>query len=392
MEDPNPGHSMPISRALMVSCLLALPGAALAQGRTLSAAQRRQVDSAMTQYLHDRHAPGGSVAIGLDGRVVYAKGYGMADLEHAVPVTTDTRFQSASTLKAVTAAAVLTLVDAHRLDLDAPIQRYCPAFPAKAFVVTARLLLAHQGGIRPSRGADVFNHDHLATVNEAVARFAADTLVAEPGMRDVYTNEGYVLLACAIEGASGRAYADYVHDAILAPAGMTSTVVDDYYAVIPNRSRSYIVRTADNTRAWQGLWTPAHLASTTIDQPANADAADPSWGYGAGNYVTTPTDLVRLAIAWQGPALLSDSLRAQALLNHPTRDGAAPGRPWGWLMGSIDSAASPRVIGSNWTGSSAIVTVPAWGVAVSVSSNIEFEQPSSLVDGIARIVAGRPRR
>jgi CubicO group peptidase (beta-lactamase class C family) len=356
---------------------------------TLSATQRRQVDSAMTQYLRDHHVPGASVAIGLGGRIVYAHGYGMADLEHAVPVTPGTRFQSASTLKAITAAAVLVLADSRRLDLDAPIQRYCPAFPEKPRTITARLLLAHQGGIRPSRGSDVFNHDHLATVNEAVARFAADTLIAEPGMREVYSNEGYVLLACAIEGASGRPYTAFVHDAVLAPAGMTSTVVDDFYAVIPDRSRSYIVRTADNTRMWQGLWTPAHLAATTIDQPANADAADPSWGYGAGNYLTTPTDLVRLAIAWRASGLMSDSLRAQALVNHPTRDGAAAGRPWGWLLGSIDGVASPRVIGSNWTGSSAIVTVPAWGVDVAVSSNLEFEQPAALLESIARLVARR---
>ena len=79
----------------------------------------------------------------IGGRVAYAKGHGMANIEHGVRVTPATRLQGASTLKLITATAVLQLADAYRFDLDAPIERHCSAFPVKPCPVTARELLGH---------------------------------------------------------------------------------------------------------------------------------------------------------------------------------------------------------------------------------------------------------
>lgn len=360
-----------------------------AQDATLALTKRARIDSMVTAYMRARHIPGASVAIAEDGRVAYARAYGFADLENHVPATTSTRFQSASTLKLVTAAAILRLAEQHRMDLDAPIDRYCDVFPRKPARVTARLLLVHQGGIRPTNGADVFNRSHFATAREAVARFADDALVAAPGTREVYSNEGYVLLACAIEGVMKQSYRDAVDELVLKPAGMHSTVVDDYYSVIPDRSRSYIVRTADNTKLWDGLWTPAHLSAIQLDTPANADQVDASWEWGAGNYLTTPGDLVRLTIALQAETVISDSMARAMFANHPTAAGTG-GRGYGWASGSLDGEASPRMVGSNWTGSSGVIVIPGRRIAVALSSNIEFEQPASLLNDIARIVMRSP--
>jgi serine beta-lactamase-like protein LACTB len=378
--------------AILSFAMLALVTAiatADAQSGKLTPRQQRQIDSAVMAYMAQRHVPGASVAVSVGDRVAYAKGYGMADIEHAVRVTPATRFQGASTLKIITATAVLQLVDAHRLDIDAPIQRYCAAFPPKPWPVSARQLLGHQGGVRPSRGSDVFNRTHYALVSDMVRHLADDSLVFEPGTRALYSNEGYGLLACAIEGASGKSYPEYLREAVFMPAKMTSTVEDDFYALILNRSRSYIVRTEENTKMWEGLWTPAHLVATKLNEPAMADPVDESWEPGAGNYLVTPTDLVRFSIALQAGVLLSDSLRAQEFTNQPLRDGKPSGRGWGWSLGTVDGASAPEMVGSNWTGSSAIVIVPAWHVAVALSSNLEFEQPGDLVSALARIAAGR---
>jgi serine beta-lactamase-like protein LACTB, mitochondrial len=372
-----------------ISSLLAAGASAQSPALSLSSRQQRRIDSAVTAYMSQRHVPGASVAVSIDGRLAYAQGYGMADIEHAVRVTPRTRFQGASTLKTLTATAVLQLVAARRIDLDAPIQRYCSAFPIKQWPVSARELLGHQGGVRPSRGADVFNRTHYAAVNDVVLHLAGDSLVAEPGTRIVYSNEGYALLACAIEGASGKSYQDYLRESVLTPAGMSSTVEDDFYALIPDRSRSYIVRTPENTKLWEGLWTPAHLAATKLNEPAMADPVDESWEPGAGNYLTTPTDLVRFAIALQSGLLISDSLRAQEFTNQPLRDGAPSGRGWAWLFSTVDAAPAVQLIGSNWTGSSAIMIVPSWNVAVALSSNLEFEQPAGLIADLARIASGK---
>ena len=119
-----------------------------------SPAQLAQVDSLVRLYMHAQHIPGMSVALGINGHLVWAQGFGFADLENRVPTDTETVFPTASTLKPLTATAVLRLVDAGRLDLDAPVQRYCAAYPTKPWIVTPRLLLLHQGGIRPSSGRE----------------------------------------------------------------------------------------------------------------------------------------------------------------------------------------------------------------------------------------------
>lgn len=261
--------------------LALLPGfSAGALAQTLSPGQERAIDSIVTAYLTERHAPGVSVAIGLGDAVVYSKGYGLADLEHRVPVTVETRFQGASTLKPITAAAVLTLVESGRIDLDASAERYCPQFPGKRWPVSIRALLSHQAGIRPSNGADVFNRGHFATVTDALRRFVADSLVFEPGERAIYTNEGYVLL-----------------------------------------ERGRII----------------------------------------------------------GADLLNEALKV-----HQPRDGRG-GRGWGWIVGAIDGVPAPRVAGSTWTGSSAVLFVPSWNVSVALSSNLQFEQPAALLEQLARI-------
>jgi hypothetical protein len=92
--------------------------------------------------------PGMSVAVAVDGKLVWAEGFGVADLEQCVPVTPKTKFRIGSTSKPLTSAAVALLYDQKRLDLDAPIRRYVPDFPDKDRIITTRQLLGHLGGIR----------------------------------------------------------------------------------------------------------------------------------------------------------------------------------------------------------------------------------------------------
>ncbi len=236
--------------------------------RPAAAPALRRVEAAIREYQARGHIPAVSAAIARNGKLIWARSFGYADLENRVRATELTVFPTASVLKTITAVAVLQLSERGRLDLDAPIQSYCPAFPPKRWPVTARLLLLHQAGVRASSGKDVFNREHFSSVGHAVRRFADDSLRFEPGSAVLYSNEGYVLLACAIEGASGESYDAWLHRAILGPAGMRNTFPEDVYRVMPHLARSYLVRTAENTRMWEGLWTPAHLAATTLDVPA----------------------------------------------------------------------------------------------------------------------------
>jgi len=344
---------------------------------------RVATDRLVETYMRDQRVPGASVAIVRDSRLVYARGFGLANLEDSVPVTTRTLFPTASTLKLLTATAVLQLAEQGKLSLDQPIQTYCPAYPRKPWPVTIAQLLVHQGGVRPSVGAEAFNRVHYGSVGAAVAAFAADTLVAVPGTRQAYSNAGYVLLACAIEGASQETYEHYLRGHILVPADMATMQPASIYRVIAHRAGAYMVRTDANTRSWDGLWTAAHLAETTLDLPFRADPLDESFAIGASNYLTTPTDLARFVIALDGGKLLGRDSRAAMFSDHATADGKLTGRGYAWtISGSPDSIVA-RLAGSVWIGSSAVLFLPSDHFAAAVSTNLGFQQPSALLDSLA---------
>jgi CubicO group peptidase (beta-lactamase class C family) len=335
--------------------------------------------------MREQRVPGMSIAVVADGRVVYAKGYGLADLENHAAVTAKTVFPTASALKPLTATAVVQLAERGRLELGAPIQRYCPSYPQKRWPVTVLDLLRHQAGIPPTPGSVVFNREHYPTVRAAVAAFSADSLRFKPGTAFLYSNDGYVLLACAIEGASGQRFDVYLREHVLGPARMTSTESDDGYRVIPHRARGYVIRTEANTREWAGLWTAAQLASIRIGQPANADAVDPTREWGAAGFVTSPTDLARFAIAFASGALVIDSMRARMTAEQTTRSGETTGFGLGWQVGRLDGQRTYSIFGSVWTGSSALLVIPERRFAVAICSNEEFLLPRELANRIAEL-------
>src|SRR5206468_1687929 len=110
------------------------------------------------------------------------------------------------------------------------------------------------------------------------------------------------------------------------------------YRVIPHRAGAYMVRTEANTRQWDGLWTPAHLAETALDVPFRADPLDESFATGASNYLTTPTDLARLVIALDRGTLLGPGSRAGMFTDHPTADGQLTGRGYAWTISASSGA------------------------------------------------------
>ena len=202
--------------------------------------QAPAINGLVASYVSDHHVPGLSVAVVDRGRVILTRGYGLADVENSVPATADTVYRIASISKSITATAALKLVEAGRLDLDVPIQKYCPGFPRKPWPITTRELLSHQSGIRDYRNEEeTVNTKHYSSIKEALTQFASDPLEFEPGTKMKYTSYGYIVLGCVIEGASGTTYDRYMHQAIFEPAQMPATRLDDVFAIIPHRARGY---------------------------------------------------------------------------------------------------------------------------------------------------------
>ena len=184
------------------------------------------MENAISKFMSANSVPGIAAAAVVNGEEVWSEGFGMADLENSVPVTPQTLFRLASISKPITATAAMHLWEQGKLDIEAPIQKYCPAFPQKESPITTRQLMAHLGGIRhykpdPKEDLEINNTKHFDDpIAGGIQFFANDPLVGKPGTKFHYSTQGFTLVGCAIEGASGKKYVDYVHDNIFVPAGM----------------------------------------------------------------------------------------------------------------------------------------------------------------------------
>ena len=251
-----------------------------------------QIEQIISSLMKTHGVPGLSIAVGKDNELVYASGFGEADLENSVPATADTRYRTASIAKPMTAAIVLALAEENRLDLDKDVRQYVPEFSRKRWPVTSRQLLGHLGGVRHYRtSAESSSTAHYFTLKSALATFADDPLIHQPGTKYRYSSFSYNLLGSVAEGASGKTFPELLRTRVLSPASMTHTAVDDQYAVIPDRSRGYIRATVNLLKQ---LPTDHNLVE---GQLYNATLHDTSMKIPGGGLLSTAPDLVRFANA-----------------------------------------------------------------------------------------------
>jgi len=331
----------------------------------LPAAKIRKIEALIAAWMAQHKAPALSVAIVTDNQLRWSNGYGVLDLENSVPARADSAYRLASITKSITAMAVMQLVEKGKLDLDAPIQKYCPAFPEKQWKVTARQLLIHFAGVRHNRLDEVVTTKHYRNIQEAIGSFKDDPLLHEPDSRYFYSTPGYTLLGCAIEGASEMAYLDYVRDNIFKPAGMNRTQLDDVYAIIPNRARGY--------RKIQEEVQNAPLHDTSIKVPG-------------GGLVSTAEDLARFAIAVQSGLLVRKETLKQMLVHPKARDGKESGYGFGWL--SVEQDGQLRVFndGSQAGTRTYLLLLPGERFAIALMTNLERASCEELVPKIIEIV------
>jgi CubicO group peptidase (beta-lactamase class C family) len=273
--------------------LLAMLGLAVVlgpNGAVCAQTDTAALDQIITDAMREQRIPAVTVAIARDDRLVYSKAFGSADLENSVPATTETLIRTASVAKPITAVAAMTLVESGKLDLEAPVQKYCAPLPPKQWPVTTRELLSHTSGIRHYNPGEAENTRHFKWVADGFALFAADPLLFPPGTGFQYSTYGYSVVGCVIEGASGMRFQDYVGEHVLKPAGMTHTLVDDVFEIVPHRARGY---------------------QKLAGQVKNATLMDSSYKIPGGGYVSTAEDLVRFGDALLDGKLLKASTLAQ---------------------------------------------------------------------------------
>ena len=263
-----------------------------------------------------------SAAIAHDGRLLWSGGAGFADLEHQIPATGTTIHRIASISKALTATAVLQLVQSGRIDLDTPVQTYLPEYPkSPRGEILIRHLLSHTAGIRHYRGRENRTQLHYDSLTDACNVFQNDPLLFgnAPGAEYRYTTYGYTVLGAIIEAVSDNSFEAYMREHIWLPAGMTWTSLEITGVHVDNKAALY------------KRGPKRSVVADTVD--------DLSVKYPGGGMQSTAEDLVRFAIAFMGTELLEPETRDLMFQN------TAPRSTW---TAAATKANPPFLYGFGW--------------------------------------------
>jgi len=235
---------------MKLSALLGLTALCLLLARPLSSAPASpelaaKIDRLFAKWDHP-DTPGVIVAVSLDGETIFARGYGMANLEHNIPLTPDTVTESGSVAKQFTASAVVLLAQRGRLSLEDPVRKYLPELPAAlAGKITVRMLLNHTSGLRDIHGLfDLIGRPSYTAMHEdaEVLRVMSRQrqLNFEPGAEYLYCNTAYILASIIVERVSGQSFGAFCEENVFRPHGMTHTHWrEDFTAIVPGRASGY---------------------------------------------------------------------------------------------------------------------------------------------------------
>lgn len=326
----------------------------------------RQATALAEAHMQASGLPGLAVSVAVDGDIVWSEGFGYADIELRVPVDpATTKFRVGSTAKSMTAMAVGQLYETGDLDLDAPIQRYLPQFPEKEAPITSRQLAGHLAGIRHYQDDEFYSNKAYGSVQDGLAIFANDPLVAAPGTEFNYSTYGFNLLSAVVEQAAGEEFLGYMTSKVFAPVGMRHTVPDRVEPLIEGRAAYY--RVEDR-------------------QLVNTPWVDNSNKWAGGGFLSTSEDLARFGSAHLTNDFLKPETIAMMWTAQTTSNGQSTGYGIGW---SVDTDANGHDYightGGSVGGTTVLRIYRDRGVVIALISNMSSASLSDLADDIADV-------
>jgi CubicO group peptidase (beta-lactamase class C family) len=359
-----------IAVAAIAASTLALPAhvAPAAADETLA----KKIDAVMSE-VYKPGEPGAAIIVRKDGRTVFRKGYGLADLELGVPVEPDMVFRLGSITKQFMAVAVLMLAEQGRLALQDEITKFLPDYPTQGRRITVEHLLTHASGIQSytdmAEWLPLWRKDF--TVPELIDLFKDKPMQFEPGARWAYNNSGYVLLGAVIEKASGQTYEEFLVSRIFKPLGMARSGYGHTERIIPRRIPGY-------HRGKDGFINAPYLSMT---QP-----------YAAGSLVSSVDDLAVWSDAVFAGKLVGKAWLDKAFTPYRLANGESSGYGYGWF---ISDYQGHRVVehGGGINGFTTYeMTLPEDRIFLAVLANsaVEGRDPEPRAVKIAGIVLGKP--
>ncbi|MDM7921940.1 MAG: serine hydrolase domain-containing protein [Pyrinomonadaceae bacterium] len=335
----------------------------------LSVAGQPDLEAKVDQYIKDHMAtekiPGISVAVMREGKIVLAKGYGLANIEHNAPVKPETIFQSGSVGKAFTVFAIMMLVDEGKLNLEDKISKYFADAPPEWNQITVRNLLEHTSGM--SGYPNDFNFRTDRTEEEIYQAIRATPLAFKLGEKRGYSNLGFVTLGILIHKVTGKFYGDFLKERVFTPLGMTTARVISEADIVPNRAAGY--RLVDGELKNQEWVAPT--LNTTAD----------------GAIYLSVLDMARFEAALHQRKLLSPASYAAMWKKVVTNDGIA--QPWGFSW-HIKEINGKQIIGHSggWQGFTAnFDRYPEKNLAVVAFTNRRGANPEVITREVMTVFA-----
>ena len=355
-----------------------------------------------------QNLPGLSVAVGIDGDIVWAEGFGFADLKTSVPVTPNHRFRTGTASTVLTSAAAGLLLENGRLNLDHEIQTYVPAFPGKQWPVTLRDLMGHTAGVIPDgrRGGPLITK-HCERPVEGLPYFAEKSLRFKPGTQYQYSSYGWILVSAAVEAAAAQPFLMFMRDRIFDPLGMRDTAADPGPGPEAAKGEDFplfnLIRELIHDPEAARDTTPGATKKPVQDRVTpyfTRFASDPNYGLhvmrpldyscyaGAGVFVSTPSDLVRFGMAIRSGKLLKPATVELLQTSQRLASGEETGYGLGWDLKTVTLAGKQtRVIGHDGDSLggmvASLIMFPEYGMVVAVTSNISYAGTFSLAVKIA---------
>jgi CubicO group peptidase (beta-lactamase class C family) len=324
-----------------------------------------RIDSVVKAEMGRQRIPGVAVAVVKGGEVMLAKGYGEANVEHHVPVTPETVFESGSVGKQFTSTAVMLLVQDGKLALTDTITEFFPGAPASWKGITVRHLLTHTSGI-PDYTTDAMDYRRDYTEDELAQMAFKLTPEFPPGSRWNYSNTGYVLLGIIVHKVSGQFYGDVLRDRVFKPLGMQSARVISEADIVPHRAAGYqLVKGALKNQDW---------VSPTLNTT------------GDGSLYLSVQDYIAWDRGLRAKKVLSPESWATVYTPVTLTSGNHYPYGFGW---SIDTVAGQLRIhhGGAWQGFQTYISrYIGDDMTIVALSNLGASQPGAIVDGIATVL------
>jgi CubicO group peptidase (beta-lactamase class C family) len=316
----------------------------------------------------EQNFPGLSIAVGAGDEIVWAEGFGFADIDSRAAVTPDTPFRIGTLSTPLTSAAAGMLIDSGKLTLDAEIQAYVPEFPKKPWPVTVRQVMAHTAGI----GSDSGDEGPLFGVHcdrpvSALQHFADRELLFEPSTNYRFSTYDWIVISAAIETAAAEPFLIFMRKQVFAPLGMDHTRADDATTATADRATSYFPRFASDPRYGPDQMRP-------LDYSCYA---------GSSVFQSTPSDLVRFAHAIRDGKLVKPATVQLLQTSQRLASGQETGYGLGWDLENVTLAGkATRWVGHDGTilggMAASLMIFPDDDIVIAITTNTSYADTESL--------------